>query len=1555
MTRVHDALIDSGADKSLISADVIETLPAQLQTRIYELPVPFTMGVAVQGTPHILTHALQAPITMFDHTEMWQFLIVPRLSHNILIGKDFLDATKCKIIPHEHCLLFPSHLKCKSTQTEPPEQSQTPKFHIKNIKPIFKPKPSSPRPSSPRTYKQPNLQPSPQTIFAKTIRHVEIPPESTICVPISASNVNTQPVLFTPLHRVQYQHSLMLNHSIISVQDGTSHTFITNPTTCHISLRPNFPIGKLTPDFDIQEPQSVQINTCQLKRYEPGSYSQDDETYTFPNFESADIPIDPQISTLPLPSYLSDTQSMTLRRLLSYFRSAFAFEPSELGHTHLLKHDIELTDETPFRYRPYKVSYTEREEIRRQVEEMIRNGVIQEADSPFASPVLLVKKSDGTYRLVCDWRKLNDRTKKTSYPLPLISDVFDRLSGFRYLSVLDVMSAFHQVELTPRAQEYSGIVTPDGSYTYKRLGFGMCGAPHTFQRLADRVLGKLKWNTACTFLDDLAIPGKSFVDHNTGLAKVLASLINANLTLKPSKCKFAQKRVEYLGHVVSEDGIEVNPDKTKSVTDFPQPTNARKVRQFLGLAGYYRKFIRNFSKIAHPLNALLRRGKKFVWSPECETAFQELKFALSNPPVLAHYDPEAQTEVSTDACTYGIGGVLSQIINGEKRVIAYCSRSLNKAEANYFVTELECLAVVYAIEQFRQYLYGKPFQVITDHHSLCYLQSTRNPNGRLARWALRLLPYDFTIHYQDGKSHAHADALSRNPVDEAPEHETDLPDIYALSTKTSPQLQAMLSHQADDPYCQEIITHKRNCRTPTSDKYPDFQLIDGLLHKADSTIGEHLWKLVVPKSVVQSLFLAAHNDPTGGHTGFWRTLTTLRARYFWPKMDKDVRRLVANCKTCQDFARRNTPTTGPRCPLPVPDKPWQVVSIDYMGKFPVSDSGNSYVLLIVDHLTRYSEAVPVPAQTSEWSIRSILSNLIYRHGVPETLISDPATIFKSKSFRKFLDDFHITHHMTTAGCHNSNGIVEKMVDNVKHTIAKFISSDHTEWQKWLPSALFAYNSSRHLVTKQVPYHLLFGTLPRLPCETKFPTLTIPDDFNHENAQLARSTAQKNTVRFRELEKAKFDSKHPVIPYQVNDLVKLVNFSRKPGMVEKFMPTFKSPYRVIECLNPRRYLVAYCGNDATNPTPFPVNAEIMSPFNDFPEDSSSSSSYSLDILPENIPTPTSPHTPATPGEGPHISSPALPAPINPHILPLPPHDTLHPPDTPLRRSERIRNLHTPVTQKHTTPRRSTRLHNKRLNFSVCSVVSQVQWTTSTSCNSLPWVPRSTYLRQKRRSCSHPQLQVQLSPLVSPTSPTNLHHSCRLCKSLQRPLRKSVVRSTPSLLHQRRYPGATPSQSLPLQTDQRPSSKLALPERKPRSTTREAPPVDVDPAPLAVHQNPHHDAHTVAPPHHDAHAVAPLHHDAPAVAPLHPGEVALHNAGAQHESAPGPPLYESAVTASSTMEPLRVPSFVHIATAKDGCHSTGLPLHQILAPGTVAPTGGGCCVSNPATSLANKSQT
>ena len=446
--------------------------------------------------------------------------------------------------------------------------------------------------------------------------------------------------------------------------------------------------------------------------------------------------------------------------LLVKFQDMFSKDDNDLGRTHLIEHEIDTGDTKPIKLPPRRMPMAFAGEDLAALQKLKDQGSIRPSSSPWAAPLVLVRKKDGSDRPCVDYRRLNFSTRKDAFPIPRTQDCLDALEGAKLFPTLDITSAYNQIPVREEDIAKTAFIS---KYQFTTMPFGLCNAPATFQRLMEVALNGLQWITCLIYLDDVIIYGSSFDDHINRLEAVLVRISQAGLKLKPRKCHFFHEEVAFLGHLVSGAGVLPHPDNIQKLLDWPVPANVTEVRGILGLGNYYRRFVRDFSKMVHPLTELTKKEKAFIWTGPCQEAFEKLKQALVSPDIMAFPSVSGLFILDTDASDRTIGAVLSQLQDGSERVIAYGSHALNKAECNYCVTDRELLAVMFFMIQYKHYLLGRHFLVRSDHQALRWLFNLKEPKSRIARWIELLSAFDFDIEYHPGKKHGNADALSRCP------------------------------------------------------------------------------------------------------------------------------------------------------------------------------------------------------------------------------------------------------------------------------------------------------------------------------------------------------------------------------------------------------------------------------------------------------------------------------------------------------------------------------------------------------------------------------------------------------------------------------------------------------------------------------------------------------------------------------------------------------------------------------------------------------------------------
>jgi hypothetical protein len=827
-----------------------------------------------------------------------------------------------------------------------------------------------------------------------------------------------------------------------------------------------------------------------------------------------------------------------LALLLSKFSDLFA-DGKTLSHTHEVQHRVPTGDSPPVHAQPRRVPPAQRSVIENEVQVMLKNGIIEPSASPWSSPVVLVKKKDGSVRFCVDYRKLNSVTKRDVYPLPRIDDAIDALAGAQYFSTLDLLSGYWQIEMDPNDKEKTAFCTPGGLYQFKRMPFGLANAPATFQRLMDKVLRAVKYRMALVYLDDIIIYSPDFKTHMQHLEEVLTTIQSAGLRLKAKKCTFAAQDVVYLGHRIAAGGISPDPEKIRAVRGLVPPSSLKELRSFLGLASYYRRFIKDFAKIAAPLYDSLS-DKSFAWTADHQRIFIRIKEAITSEPVLDHFHEERETRLQTDASGSGLGAVLVQMHEGKERVVAFASRRLSKAEEKCHSSETECLAVVWAIKKFHPYLYGRPFKVVTDSIALKYLRSKANLSPKLVRWALELQEYDFEILHRSGTANGNADALSR----------------LTVATIDSEALLDEEVRAEQESYARSRSISEKLARGET---VGDYHLTQGLLF--------YRGKLYIPPALREKAMKLCHEASMAGHPGIYKTERRLRERfYIGPKAVAQVAKFIKRCRVCQCRKPAST-KVGSLQPVSPPVRPFAKVGMDFMGPLNVPGQAALFVLVLVDYCTRFVQLFPARSISAS-VVRRSLEVVQSAYGQVGSIITDNASCFRSRALKDFLTANRIEHFRSAVGHPQSNGLAERTIRTVTERLGSLVAEGKTSLRRALPKVAFSINTTTSESLQATPFELLHGfkaVLPgepsRLPVQPQVPVTEL------------RAEAHRQLEKAQERMKAKFDLKSsPAHSFEEGAAVLMRLKRPEKGLSEKLRPRFIGPATIVRRVAHQTYEV-----------------------------------------------------------------------------------------------------------------------------------------------------------------------------------------------------------------------------------------------------------------------------------------------------------------------------------------------------------------------------------------------
>ncbi|EKM48439.1 uncharacterized protein PHACADRAFT_58702, partial [Phanerochaete carnosa HHB-10118-sp] len=738
-------------------------------------------------------------------------------------------------------------------------------------------------------------------------------------------------------------------------------------------------------------------------------------------------------------------------------------------------HAIELTSGTqPISCKVYPISVNEQKELDEFIEENLRTGRIRPSKSPWASPFFFVKKKDGRLRPVQDYRKLNELTIKNRYPLPLIQELVDKLKQARYFTKLDVRWGYNNIRIKEGDEEKAAFLTNRGLFEPLVMFFGLTNSPATFQTMMNDIFRDLiSQGHVVVYLDDIMIFTQDLKEHRWITRQVLQILREHKLYLKPEKCEFEKAEIEYLGMIVGKGVVRMDPVMIEGVVNWPRPESKRDIQAFLGFTNFYRRFIRDYGKIAKPLSSLTGNAT-FESTVEQEVAFTSLKDALCTAPVLAIPNDNDPYQVECDASDFAIGAELAQKQDGKWKPVAYLSKAMTAAERNYEIYDKELLAIMTSLDEWRQYLMGAihPFEIWTDHKNLEYFRKPQKLNQGQARWVTELAEYQYSLHHKPSKSNGKADGLSRQKRHNAgKEDNSDIillkPEHFrALIRSTVFSLEGI-----DQDWVAEIKNTKRT-KIPLQNKDKDWN--------EDST-GLVTWKnrIYVPvnRKLREQIIAHHHDTPLAGHPGQYKTHEMVTRNYWWPRIREDIRKYVAGCEKCQKTKVHTTRPTGLLFPNEIPSRPWEVISVDKIGVLPDSFGYNA-ILVVVCMYSKQIIAIPstIELNAEGWA-KALRDNVVTHHGLPRKIISDRGTEFKNQFISELYRSLGIEANPSTAYHPQTDGQTERINREIEQYLRLFINYRQADWAEWLPLATFLYNNKVHSSTGYTPFFVNKGYHP----------------------------------------------------------------------------------------------------------------------------------------------------------------------------------------------------------------------------------------------------------------------------------------------------------------------------------------------------------------------------------------------------------------------------------------------------------------------------------------------
>lgn len=769
-----------------------------------------------------------------------------------------------------------------------------------------------------------------------------------------------------------------------------------------------------------------------------------------PNGQDVSTTVVPVLEGSENDSILSEEESQEIEDVKKLFLPA---REGSLTLTPLAQHKIILKDEwkdqPPVRQFPYVMSPKTQELVAVELQRLLGIGVIERSNSGWSLNCVPVIKPNKV-RLCLDARKVNERTVRDAYPLPHPGRILGQLPKAKYLSTIDLSEAFLQVPLDPQSRKYTAFsVQGKGLFQYTRMPFGLINSPATLARLMDTVLGHgVLEPYVFVYLDDIVVVTETYEHHVQLLTEIARRLREANLSINLEKSRFVVSEVPFLGYLLSTNGLRTNPDKIRPIVEYERPTTITKLRRFLGMVNYYRRFIADFSGVTSPLSDLLKTKSKVIqWNESAETAFCEIKELLISSPILGSPDFDREFVIQTDASDVAVAGVLTQQHEEGERVIAYFSHKLTTPQKNYHAAEKEALAAILAIDAFRGYIEGYHFTLITDSSALTHILRTKWKVGsRCSRWSLDLQQFDMTVIHRKGKDNVVADALSRSI--------------------------ALVVDSADSSWYSTMV----NKVLSQPDDYVDFKVENNRLYKfisvPDNPCDSRFeWKIVPQSSEIPGILSDCHDSCF--HPGYERTIARIRQRYYWPKMASEIRLYVQQCGTCKEVKPASIPVTPEMGNMRIANRPWQIISADYIGPLPRSRRGNQHILVVADYFSKWVMIQPVRSISSSNLCTILKEQWILRNSAPEVIITDNGSCFVSKEFNELLKQFNITHWLNSR-YHSQANPVERVNRTINTAIRTYVKEDQRLWDSRTAEIEMLLNTSVHSSTGFTPYFITHG-------------------------------------------------------------------------------------------------------------------------------------------------------------------------------------------------------------------------------------------------------------------------------------------------------------------------------------------------------------------------------------------------------------------------------------------------------------------------------------------------
>jgi len=767
-------------------------------------------------------------------------------------------------------------------------------------------------------------------------------------------------------------------------------------------------------------------------------------------------------------------------------------------------HEINLQPGTEPRFsKIYPQNPAQEIALKEYLEENLRKGYIRPSTSPAGYPLLWVPKKNGKLRPCIDYRELNNITIKNRYPLPLITELKDKLYKAKWFTTLDLKGAYNLIRMKGGDEWKTAFRTTKGHFEYLVMPFGLTNAPATFQTMIDHVLRRQLDRFVVVYLDDILIFSETLEEHKKHVHEILQTLQDNKLLVEREKCEFHKQKVEFLGYEILPGEVRMSPSKIESIREWPVPDTVTKVRGFLGFANFYRKYIRGYGGIAIPLTDLTKKDQPFIWADREQEAFEKLKQSILDEPVLKTADPSKPFEVETDASDFALGGQLGQRDDeGRLHPVAFYSQKLHGPQLNYQIHDKELMAIIEAFKEWKHYLSGTTHKVkvYTDHKNLTSFTSTKELNKRQTRWAEFLSEFNFEIIYRKGSDNGRADALSRRE-DLKPDQEVERVALLKTTEQGNLELGTRYLDTTWKVEPEDKWTSRFKLCYTNDDLLEHWKTNPHLRKKQDCFYYKD--DQYVPQDLQESLVKQIHEHKLHGHQGVYKTIQRIRRSYNFPNLREIVQRVIHECDVCNKAkASRHLPY-GELQPISPPARAWETVALDFIVKLPLSiepmtKARFDSIMVVTDKLTKYAYFIPyMESSTATDLAYTFLREIISRHGVPKTLISDRDKLFTSNFWRSLMQQLGVKHKLSTAFHPQTDGQTERLNQMLEQYLRSYINYQQNNWVQLLPTAQMAYNSSENESMKMTPHKANYGydydITTTKPTDTEAPMATIMVD------------------------------------------------------------------------------------------------------------------------------------------------------------------------------------------------------------------------------------------------------------------------------------------------------------------------------------------------------------------------------------------------------------------------------------------------------------------------------